>query len=93
MMPCILAKILSAVDEEDIHISKNCVHTIPRLVSNMRTVRGFIFSGAESPDPSVAMANGSLFILSTSIVWKWGATAPLIIQVVFVLLAEKFFAI
>lgn len=87
MTPCILANIPSAVDEEDMHMSKNCVHTIPRLISNMRTVR------AESPDPSVAMANGPFFILSTRILWKCGATAPFIIHVVFVLLDEKFFAI
>ena len=93
MASSIFATIPSAVDKDGMHISKNWgVQMLQRLTSKSRTVSGFIFSFPESLDPSIAKENGLLLMWSSKCCWKKGATAPLIIQAVFVLFDEKFFA-
>ena len=55
----------SAVASDDMHMSKNCVCTIPRL-SYVLMVSAFIFSIPVSVEPSIASKNGVVFIVVTS---------------------------
>ena len=66
---CIAVKIPSAVDEEHMHMSRNCELTTPRFSSNMQMVKRFALSTPVSLQPSMANANGSFYIKSTSICW------------------------
>lgn len=61
--------ILSAVDEEHIHMLKNCVLTMLHVMSKLLTVKGFIFSTPVSLEQSAAIANGP-FHASTRICGK-----------------------
>ena len=89
----ILENIPSTVDEEDVHMSRNWLHTYPRLISKILTVRGFIFSTSESLEPSIAIEKRSYFTSPTSSCLKKGATASLMVQAVFVLRDEQLLAI
>ena len=61
-------KILSAVDCDDIHISKNWVCTLPFMI---RTVRGFIFSTPLSFQPSVAIARPAFHGVDEDLLICW----------------------
>ena len=91
-MSFILVNTPSAVEDEERHIFRNYVHTIPHAMSKKQTVIGFIFSIPLSLDPPIAKAYGLFLMNSTRNCWKKGATAPLMMHV-FVRLEDKFRAI
>jgi hypothetical protein len=66
----ILEKMPSAVEVDDMHMSKNCVQICCRAVSKNLIVSGFIFSTPVSLEPSIATANGAVLMASTSLCWK-----------------------
>ena len=79
----ILVNIPSAADDDDMHISRNCVPTLPAGTSNIRMVSGFIFSTPESDKP--LMANAILHAFHK--ILKIWSNRPLIMHAVLVRLA------
>lgn len=65
-------------------MSSSCVVTLVASISNNQTVMGFIFSIPLSFDLSTAIANRLLFIIVTRAARKYYASAPFMIQLVFV---------
>ena len=74
-------------------MSKNRVPTMFVLISNKRTVRGFIFSSPESLESSVDKEQKSVFIITTVCCRKYGARLSFSMQLALVLPILYSFAI
>ena len=79
----IAAKVQSVLNENDKHISKNCVTTICRFISKSLTVTGFIFKVLYHYYLHYICCNNRFFILTIKFFCKLGLIALFKIQAVF----------
>ena len=75
---------VSDVDAEVRHISKNLIVTQPLFISNILTVKGFILFKPESLNPSVAKEKRLLFMTTIKDFCNSLAKAPFIMHADFV---------